>query len=163
MSKFAALFCAGSFLLVGGCLVSRAHAAADAKDGVAFFEKNIRPVLVESCYKCHSAKDVFSSYKGNLRVDNMQSLRKGGSSGNPAVLPGDMEKSELIKSIRYLYTGEDAKKNMPSKSDKVSKKLPDAVIKDFERWVKMGAPVPEDFKEPAKGTAVEKDAADGEK
>ena len=30
--------------------------AADNAAGVEFFEKKIRPVLAENCYKCHSAQ-----------------------------------------------------------------------------------------------------------
>ena len=47
--------------------------------GVEFFEKKIRPVLVEHCYKCHSAEA--KKAKGGLRLDSRANLLKGGDSG----------------------------------------------------------------------------------
>src|SRR4051812_13887260 len=60
-----------------------------------FFESKIRPVLVEQCYKCHSATS--EKLKGGLRVDTRDGLLKGGSSQQPAVVPGDVDKSLLNK------------------------------------------------------------------
>jgi len=100
------------------------------KEEIDFFEKKIRPVLSESCYKCHSSKS--EKVKGKLLLDNKSSTLKGGTSG-PAVVPGDLDKSLLIKSIKYT----DKDLQMPPSS-----KLSDSVIKDFETWVKMGAPDP---------------------
>ena len=50
-----------------------------------FFEKRIRPLLSEHCYKCHSAQS--EKLKGGLRLDGRELLLKGGDSG-PAVVPG---------------------------------------------------------------------------
>ncbi len=107
-----------------------AQAANDAA-GVEFFEKKIRPVLVESCYKCHSAAE--NKSKGSLFLDTREATLKGGDTG-PAIVPGDVEKSLLIKAIRYA----DADFQMPPKN----KKLSADKIADFEAWVKMGAPDP---------------------
>src|SRR5262249_25132161 len=75
--------------------------AAEAKfndqptaDQVAFFEKKIRPVLVDQCGKCHSA--TAEKLKGGLLLDTRDGLRKGGDSG-PAVVPGNPDRSTLIK------------------------------------------------------------------
>src|SRR6516162_8744918 len=38
---------------------------ADDADKIAFFEAKIRPVLVESCLKCHGE----TKHNGNLRLD----------------------------------------------------------------------------------------------
>jgi len=56
-------------------------AAADAP-GHKFFEKKIRPVLVEHCYRCHSADA--KEIGGGLRLDDPVMMRSGGESG-PAV------------------------------------------------------------------------------
>jgi hypothetical protein len=100
-------------------------------EGVEFFEKKIRPVLTESCYGCHSAQA--KKPQGGLLLDSRDAARKGGASGQPAVVPGDPEQSLLIRAIRYT----DPKLQMP-----YGGKLPDQVVKDFEEWVKMGAPDP---------------------
>src|SRR5439155_6521566 len=78
-----------------------ATAAADVSGSDAateFFEKNVRPVLVEHCFKCHSA--TAKSLKGDLRLDTANGLRKGGASG-PVVVPGKPNESLLLKAIRY--------------------------------------------------------------
>src|SRR4051812_39781861 len=67
-------------------------------DGVEFFEKKIRPVLVEKCYKCHSADA--EKIKGGLVLDTREGMRLGGDSG-AAVVPGKLDESLLIAAIRY--------------------------------------------------------------
>src|SRR5437867_10391038 len=57
--------------------------------GVEFFEKEIRPVLVERCYECHSSQA--KKLKGGLRLDSREGLRKGGDSG-PVIVPGEPDK-----------------------------------------------------------------------
>ena len=42
-------------LVMGGSVLSATFSKADDAADIEFFEKEIRPVLVESCYKCHSA------------------------------------------------------------------------------------------------------------
>jgi cytochrome c553 len=106
-------------------------------DQLAFFEKKIRPVLVDNCYKCHSANA--EKVRGDLLLDTRDGLRKGGGSG-PSIVPGNPERSRLIIALRH--TNKDTA--MPPKE-----KLPEAVIADFEAWVKMGAPDPRDGTAPA--------------
>src|SRR5687768_4467730 len=72
--------------------------AADVTVDSQFFESKIRPVLVEACYKCHSAEA--ERVKGGLLLDSREGLLKGGEMG-PAIVPGDPEKSRLITALRY--------------------------------------------------------------
>jgi len=117
--------------------VSAAEPETSKPDAAAldFFEKRIRPVLVASCYECHSAqakKD--GKLKGGLLLDSRQASRTGGESG-PSVVPNKLDESLLIESIQY---GEDSYQMPPAG------KLPDKVIADFEKWIAMGAPDPRD-------------------
>ena len=48
--------------------------ALDDAAAIELFEKKIRPVLVERCYKCHSAGS--KKLKGKLRLDNREGLRR---------------------------------------------------------------------------------------
>jgi hypothetical protein len=105
--------------------------AAPDPAGVEFFEKKIRPVLVDQCYKCHSTQS--EKLKGNLLLDRAQGMLKGGDSGKPSIVAGDAERSPLIEAIRYK--NEDLQ--MPPKQ-----RLTDAQIADFVAWVNMGAPDP---------------------
>jgi hypothetical protein len=98
---------------------------------LAFFEKRIRPLLVDKCYECHSASS--DSLSGDFLVDSRATLRQGGTSG-PGVVPGDLEKSWLIRAVHY----EDDLQMPPDE------KLSDAEIADLEHWVKIGAPDPRD-------------------
>src|ERR1700690_3626598 len=63
-----------------------------------FLEKQIRPLLEANCFECHSHKR--AKNKGPLAVDSLGALLKGGDSG-PALVPGQPEKSLLIKAIHY--------------------------------------------------------------
>ena len=113
-------------LLCGLLLV---HVRATETD-FDFFEKRIRPLLVENCYDCHSAQS--EKLKGGLLLDSKDGVARGGDTG-PAIVPGDPEASLLIKAVRW----NDEKLQMPPK-----KKLGTAAIADLEAWVKMGAPDP---------------------
>jgi cytochrome c553 len=106
---------------------------------LSFFEKKIRPVLVEKCYSCHTAEKT----KGGLTLDSREGIRAGGDTG-PAIVPGSLNKSLLIQAIRHSG---DLK--MPKE------KLPDEVIKDFERWVTLGAPDPREGKVEKKANVID--------
>ena len=108
-------------------LTALASAAADSA-GIEFFEKRVRPVLVERCYECHGEK----KQKGGLRLDSAATTLKGGESG-PAFAPGKPEESRLIKAISWS----DPDFQMPPKN-----KLTEAEIASLTEWVKLGAPDP---------------------
>jgi hypothetical protein len=119
-------------LVILAVVVSSTFSRAD--DGIEFFEKKIRPVLVEHCYQCH-AKDA-KKQRGGLLLDSRAGIRKGGDTG-PAVVPGKPAESMLLKAVRHA----DPELKMPPKG-----KLPDAIIADLEKWIAMGAPDPRDDK-----------------
>lgn len=110
-----------------------AIAATESPDpaGIEFFESKIRPIFIDHCYECHSQQSGKS--KGSLFLDTRDALLKGGDSG-PAIVPGDPEKSLLIKAVRYT----DKDLQMPPKD----KKLAPEQIAALEQWVAMGAPDP---------------------
>lgn len=97
---------------------------------VAFFEAKIRPVLVQHCYECHGGK----FRKGGVKVDSLEALLEKHDEG-PAVIPGDPVNSGMLKALRWEG---DSDLNMPPRT-----KLPDDIIKDFEHWVAIGAPWPD--------------------
>ena len=100
-------------------------AAAGADDD--FFEKNVRPVLVEKCLSCHSKEKA----KGGLRLDARAEMLKGGE-GGAVVVPGKPKESRLIEAVKQ--TGD---LKMPQ-----SGKLTDREIAALEEWVARGAPWP---------------------
>ncbi len=100
------------------------------REQLDFFEKHIRPLLVERCYECHSAQA--DEPEGGLRLDSRPGLLAGGKSG-PALAPGDPEKSTLIRAVRYA----DPLLQMPPDG-----KLTDREIEVLVEWVRRGAPDP---------------------
>jgi hypothetical protein len=110
---------------------STVFASSPESAGIEFFEKHVRPVFVEHCHQCHSAEA--EKLKGGLLLDTKDGLLKGGDTG-PAIVPGEPDKSLLIKAIRYT----DENLQMPPKG----KKLTPEQVAHLEAWVKMGAPDP---------------------
>src|SRR6267142_5988852 len=107
------------------------RAADPTSEQIEFFESKVRPIFAEHCYTCHSEKA--EKLKGGLRLDAPEAILKGGDTA-PAIVPGDVEGSLLIKAVRY--TDPDLK--MPPKNKKLSAEQ----IASLEAWVKMGAPLP---------------------
>jgi hypothetical protein len=110
----------------GAWLLPLALAASDgARDD--HFEQRIRPLLAERCYECHSGST--KRPKGALRVDSLEALLRGGSTG-PALVPGKPDESLLVHAIRYG----DAELQMPPTG-----KLPDAELELLVQWIADGA------------------------
>ncbi|HEY2839715.1 MAG TPA: DUF1549 domain-containing protein, partial [Pirellulales bacterium] len=104
---------------------------AEAKPSEAdleFFEKEVRPLLVEKCGACHGA---VARPKGKLRLTSRDEILRGGENG-PAALPGKPEVSLLIKAVQYQ-----GDLRMPPQG-----KLTDRQIEVLSRWVKAGATWP---------------------
>lgn len=114
-----------------GVLAFVAPAARAAEDPYAFFEAQIRPVLVEHCYECHAGTS--AKPKGGLRLDFKDGLLHGGDSGHPGILPGNAEASPLLRALRYA----DPDLQMPPKA-----RLSDLQIEAFAAWINAGAPDP---------------------
>lgn len=95
-----------------------------------FFEKQVRPLLVEHCYQCHSVNA--KRLEAGLLLDSRKGHLTGGDSG-PALVPGKPEDSLLIEAVRYESY------EMPPKG-----KLPARDIQTLVRWVEMGAPWPDE-------------------
>src|SRR5882672_5374677 len=89
-----------------------------------FFEKKIRPILVNRCQACHNAK----IKTAGLDLSSAEGFLRGGQSG-PIVVEGNPEASRLLRVIGYAES-----MKMPPTG-----KLKDEEIADLGAWVKMGA------------------------
>jgi mono/diheme cytochrome c family protein len=127
-----------SFVLTGAAFA----APPENPQGVEFFEKNVRPLLVSKCQSCHGAK----RQQGGLRLDSRAGLLKGSDNG-VIVENGNPDKSRLIQALRY-----NGEIQMPPKG-----KLPDEAIAKLTEWVKRGAPWPDDV---VKGAGHSQSVAD---
>lgn len=115
-----------SLLLFSQAFQSRQLAADDRSE---FFEKKIRPILIEKCYKCHS---VSKNQEGNLVLDSKQGWERGGDSG-AAIVPGKPDDSLLVQAIRW---NGDVSRMPPEDGGGM---LSDSQIADIEKWVADGA------------------------
>ncbi|HBV64888.1 MAG TPA: hypothetical protein DEF45_17910 [Rhodopirellula sp.] len=112
-------------LLTAQCLSLTVLGHLNAEETAAeFFEKEIRPALVQHCVRCHGEEKV----QGGLRLDTREGWQAGGDSG-PAIIAGDPQ-SLLLQAIGY----EDVSLEMPPRG-----KLPQATIAAFQKWVREGA------------------------
>jgi mono/diheme cytochrome c family protein len=107
--------------------IERAIAASSGADAsqAKHFHGKILPILRENCFRCHGEED-----KGGLKLDSRAAALNAGDSEIPAVVPGDLEASELIVRIRDG--------DMPPTDDG----LPKQQIELLEQWIKAGAPWP---------------------
>ena len=93
------------------------------------FEKEIRPLLIEHCLKCHGP----DKQEGGLNLATREKILKGGDSGAAMVADKPAE-SLLITAVEYL-----SDPKMPP-----SGKLPAEKIEHLRRWVESGAAWPKD-------------------
>jgi mono/diheme cytochrome c family protein len=107
----------------------QAWGAAPDEEAVVFFEKEVRPLFVAKCLKCHGPK----KQQAGLRLDSRAGLMKGGDSG-PVIVPAAPEKSRLLDVVR-----QNGEVKMPPGG-----KLREEQIGALARWVQLGAPWPED-------------------
>ena len=114
----------GSLLLL---LVLSTWASESQADGLAFFERRIRPLLAEHCYECHSATS--AQAQGGLRLDTREGVLSGGVSGS-AIRSGQPEASPLIKVLR------------PYAAAPVHHRLAGEGIAALTEWIQRGAPDP---------------------
>jgi hypothetical protein len=119
------------FAFVVAMLAGSVRAQAPDAKGIEFFERKIRPVLVQHCYRCHSEEaQKNKKLKGKLLLDSRAGLLMGGENG-PALVPGKAKNSRLMKALRFDGI------EMPPDG-----KLPAEVLGDFAKWIDMGAPDP---------------------
>ena len=104
--------------------------AADSQftpDQMAFFEKDVRPLLEANCFKCHGGE---AKVKAGLYLTSRAGLLRGGKTG-PAIDTKEPEKSLLIDMLSFR----DDDHSMPPDG-----KLDAAKIATLTKWIKLGAP-----------------------
>jgi cytochrome c553 len=105
----------------------RAASLPEAATRTIDFGRDVQPILVTSCVRCHAR----GKAKGGFSIETRDALLKGGDNG-PAVLPGNSEASELIA----LVAGLDPENVMPQKGSR----LTPAQIATLRAWIDQGVP-----------------------
>ncbi len=114
---------------------SALHGEAPSAESIEFFETHIRPLLVESCYPCHSAAS--GSSEGGLLLDSRDGLRSGGDSG-PGIVLGSADASLMIRRI----TSESPDERMPPADS--GEPLSAETVARLKHWIDHGAVDPRD-------------------
>lgn len=123
-------------LAIGAAAFSASAAAAD-DEALRLFENSVRPLLIDHCLECHGEDP-----SGSLRIDSRESLLRGGDSG-PAIVPGDPNRSLLLRAVRH-----EGDLEMPPEEP-----LSPQQIDALAAWIELGAPWPESSASPAAGPA----------
>jgi Protein of unknown function (DUF1553)/Protein of unknown function (DUF1549)/Planctomycete cytochrome C len=95
------------------------------------FNRNIRPILSNNCFKCHGPDS--AAREADLRLDSRQGATALTEDGLAAIVPGDAAASELIRRI----TASDPDDRMPPAETK--KELTNEEIALLRRWIDEGA------------------------
>ena len=95
------------------------------------FNRDVRALLSDNCFACHGPDE--NKRKAKLRFDIKDEAFKPAKSGDFAIVPGDLKKSQLVARI----TSQDPEEVMPP--PKTGKKLTPAQIDLLKRWISEGA------------------------
>ena len=95
------------------------------------FNRDIRPIMSDTCFKCHGPDK--SARMANLRLDIREEALKPRNSGITPIVPGDPEKSAIIQRI---FETNPAKIMPPAYAHK---ELTAAQKETIRRWVAEGA------------------------
>jgi hypothetical protein len=118
-------------LALATALGGRALGGAPSGSKTISFNRDIRPILADKCFKCHGPDA--RERKGKLRLDNARDAQAPAASGSAAIVPGNLEDSELVSRI----TAEDADERMPPVQS--GKKLSAAEVARLKTWIAEGA------------------------
>ena len=99
--------------------------------GAIDFQRDIRPILSDNCFKCHGPDA--EARKGKLRLDVREQAVQGGRSGKPALVPDKPEAGEMIRRLESAVETE----VMPP--PKTGKKLTPKQLDLLRRWIAAGA------------------------
>lgn len=107
-----------------------AEAGTPTEDSVSF-SRDVRPILSRYCFKCHGPDE--GSRQSGLRLDMSEHALKAADSGQPAILPGKSEESELV---RRVFSADESEQ-MPPPAAKMNMTAEQKAI--LKRWIEQGA------------------------
>src|ERR1051325_4877108 len=119
----------GAALGLGAPMCFGANAPAKSRID---FNRDIRTILSDNCFACHGPDE--NKRKAKLRFDVKEEAFKPAKSGDYAIVPGDLKKSQMIARI----TSKDEDEMMPP--PKLGKKLSPQQIELLKKWIAEGAP-----------------------
>ncbi|MEX0703531.1 MAG: PSD1 and planctomycete cytochrome C domain-containing protein [Planctomycetales bacterium] len=118
-------------VFAGTIYVTVACSAVAADAPQVDFNRDIRPILSDTCYRCHGPDE--GERQAELRLDLRESATGPREGYDPAIVPGKPEKSPLFERI----ASDDEFAVMPPPDS--GKKLDQAQIELVRRWIAEGA------------------------
>src|ERR671923_2932796 len=118
------------FLCIAAGCAGAVAIAAGQETGRVGFNRDIRPIMSDTCFRCHGPDR--NARKADMRLDIRDEAIKPTRSGHVPIVPGDPEKSEII--ARIFATGATV---MPPRY--AHKELTQAQKETIRRWVADGA------------------------
>ncbi|MDA1051074.1 MAG: DUF1553 domain-containing protein [Planctomycetota bacterium] len=95
------------------------------------FARDIKPIFKQHCFGCHGS----NKQESEFRVDVRATLLTGGDLGEPAVVPGKSDESNLIR----LVSGLDPDRVMPPEGERLTERE----VSLLRAWIDQGAKMPE--------------------
>ena len=95
------------------------------------YVRDVQPILAEHCTACHGVDA--SARQSGLRLDVAEAAERGGDSGEPAIVPGDVTRGTLLE--RVTSTDEDLR--MPPADSHA--RLSAEQIAVLQQWIGQGA------------------------
>src|SRR5439155_17394043 len=117
-------------LWIAAGFVGAVTVIAGDEPGRTSFNRDIRPIMSDTCFRCHGPDR--NARKADMRLDIREEAITPTRSGHTPIVPGDPDKSEII--ARIFATGASS---MPPKS--AHKELTPAQKDTIRRWVAEGA------------------------
>ena len=93
------------------------------------FNRDIRPIMADTCFKCHGP----ARQEAGLRLDNRERALKAADSGATPIVPGNADASELV---RRILSADDSERMPPPEANKTLTAEQKELLK---RWVAEGA------------------------
>jgi hypothetical protein len=104
---------------------------AAARAAPVDYDRDVRPILSDKCYRCHGPDE--KARKAKLRLDTKEGAFRV-RDGEIVIHPGDSAKSELI----FRVTSDDSEEVMPPPEAKLERLTPQQVA-TLTRWIDEGA------------------------
>jgi mono/diheme cytochrome c family protein len=117
-------------LAVIACGLNTAAAVDPVVDFAVEFNRDVRPILSNSCYSCHGPDE--NTREADLRLDSRAgALAELDSGTGRAIVPGDVDASELWRRVTVADDGE----RMPPGRDALSP----TQLAVLRKWIEQGA------------------------
>ena len=95
------------------------------------FNRDIRPIMSDTCFRCHGPDK--RARMAGMRLDRREEALKPTASGAIPIVPGDADKSAIVQRI---FANDPARRMPPKYAEKT---LTDAQKETIRRWVAEGA------------------------